>query len=138
MAIFFLCGCPVTEDSTAYDCGAASHLPVAPAATVVCGATTLSVGHRGSCFVACPCGNVVFMHTVTCAYYGARGALVASSTPAAAAVQTNAAAYINDGGPLSLTRDGLCVVSSCVRPRNDTHVNDEVVIVAENVKFLPM
>lgn len=151
MAEFFPCGCLVTDDSTGYDCGAAGRLTDVPAADGGSGATSRCV--EGSCFLACPCGNLVFMHTVPCAYFGVRGvpaaarsnhrqscaALAAgSAAPAVASAQTDAAASVDDGRALSLTRDGLCVVSSCVRPRNDTCADDEVVVAAEKVSIRPM
>lgn len=148
MADTFPCGCLVSDESIAHDCGAASYLPAVPALGLGGGGTLLSVG--GTRFMSCPCCNLMFLHDLTCAYFGGSGLAESAvhhldrAPEAGRAAQTvtttqgPAAAPIDEGGALSLTRDGLCVVSSVVRPRNDTGEDDDVITVAERVQVRPM
>lgn len=103
-----------------------------------------------ACFLSCPCGNLLFLHTHHCAYFGeadvgAAPLLDAEAAPAAqiaaqaeAAAELDAASSNVDGHALSLERDGICVVFSSVRPYNDNGEDADVVTVAENIVFHPM
>lgn len=131
-----------------HNCGAASGLPAAPALANGGGGTFLAVD--GACFLSCPCGNLVFMHNLQCAFFGEAGVPAApvdqeepapvaeSSADTVTTAQAYAAGPVDDGSALSLARDGLCVVYSRVRPRNDVGGDDAVFIVNEHIDFREM
>lgn len=148
MADTFPCGCLASNDANCPNSGAVSTLPAVHALAAGGDGALLSVD--GICFFSCPCGNLVFLHDLRCAYYGAVGVPAAplgrgvpapvASSPAQTVATSQApdALPVAEGRPLSLTRDGLCVVSSSVRLRNDSGMNDEVVTIAERIHIVPM